>query len=101
LRTRSSRRGRSAEHERETAAKILALPDKQYGVIYGDPEWRFEVWNDATGLGASHEGRLSGPYLTFQRSWMLWDRAFGQFASTCRSSGSLASPYFSLRRATS
>jgi hypothetical protein len=32
--------------------------------------------------------------------WMLRDRAFGQLASTCRSSGNFMSPYFSMRRAT-
>jgi hypothetical protein len=31
LRAKQERRD---AHERETAAKILALPDKQYGVIY-------------------------------------------------------------------
>jgi hypothetical protein len=44
--------------------------------------------------------RLSFPYLTLHRSWMLCDRAFGQFASTCRRSESLASPYCSMSLAT-
>ncbi|HZZ25595.1 MAG TPA: hypothetical protein VFE60_24930 [Roseiarcus sp.] len=50
---------RRAAHERETAAKILALPDKQYGVIYADPEWRFEVWNEATGSDRSAANHFS------------------------------------------
>ena len=36
---------------------------------------------------ADHESRLSAPYLTRHRSWMPCDFAFGQLASTCRSSG--------------
>ncbi len=42
---------RRAERERELAAKITALPDKRYGVILADPNWRFEVWSRETGLG--------------------------------------------------
>ena len=36
-----------AKHERELGAKIRALPDKKFGVILADPEWRFETWSDA------------------------------------------------------
>jgi N6-adenosine-specific RNA methylase IME4 len=39
-----------AARERALAAKIRALPDKRYGVIYADPEWRFEPYSRATGL---------------------------------------------------
>lgn len=41
---------RRAERERELAAKQSALPDKRYGVIYADPEWRFEVYSRDTGM---------------------------------------------------
>ncbi len=41
---------RRAERELALAGKILALPDKKYGAIYGDPEWRDEVWSRETGL---------------------------------------------------
>jgi N6-adenosine-specific RNA methylase IME4 len=34
-----------AKRERELANKITALPDKKYGVILADPEWRFETWS--------------------------------------------------------
>jgi N6-adenosine-specific RNA methylase IME4 len=34
-----------AKRERELADKIMALPDKRYGVILADPEWRFETWS--------------------------------------------------------
>jgi hypothetical protein len=39
-----AKQARRAERERALAGRILALPGKRYGVIYGDPEWRDEVW---------------------------------------------------------
>jgi len=36
-----------AEKESALAGKITALPDKRYGVILADPEWRFETWSPA------------------------------------------------------
>jgi hypothetical protein len=36
---------RRAVRETELAAKQTALPDKRYGVIVADPEWRFEPWS--------------------------------------------------------
>lgn len=41
---------RRAERERDLAAKQQALPNKRYGVIYADPEWRFEVYSRDTGM---------------------------------------------------
>jgi N6-adenosine-specific RNA methylase IME4/ribosomal protein L12E/L44/L45/RPP1/RPP2 len=38
-----AKKERRAEREKDLAEKIRALPDKRYGVIYADPEWRFEV----------------------------------------------------------
>jgi N6-adenosine-specific RNA methylase IME4 len=43
---REKRKGR----EQALGSKILALPNKRYGVILADPEWRFEVWSRETGL---------------------------------------------------
>jgi N6-adenosine-specific RNA methylase IME4 len=34
----------------QQAASNLALPQKRYGVILADPEWRFEPWSRETGL---------------------------------------------------
>jgi N6-adenosine-specific RNA methylase IME4 len=34
-----------ADKEVALAGKIQALPDKKYGVILADPEWRFETWS--------------------------------------------------------
>ena len=45
-----AKRDRRAERERELAAKIVALPDKLYGVIVSDPEWKDEVWSEETGM---------------------------------------------------
>lgn len=41
---------RRADRERDLAARQTALPDKRYGVIYADPEWRFEVYSRDTGM---------------------------------------------------
>ena len=42
----AAKRTRRQERERELGAKITALPDKRYGVIYADPPWRFEVFDE-------------------------------------------------------
>lgn len=34
------------KREKELAGKQRDLPDKKYGVILADPEWRFEVWSE-------------------------------------------------------
>jgi N6-adenosine-specific RNA methylase IME4 len=39
-----------AKNEAHLAAKILALPDKHYGVIVTDPEWKDTVWSEETGM---------------------------------------------------
>ena len=41
---------RRAERELTLAGKILALPDKKYGVISRIPSGRFDVWSRETGL---------------------------------------------------
>ena len=42
-----------AARETELSQTQLALPDKKYGVIYADPEWRFEVYSRDTGMDRS------------------------------------------------
>jgi hypothetical protein len=44
--TYDSRKAKRDERERELCDKILALPDEKYGVIYADPEWKFEFWSE-------------------------------------------------------
>jgi len=39
-----------AVRELELAKVQLALPQKRYGVIVADPEWRFEPWSRETGM---------------------------------------------------
>jgi N6-adenosine-specific RNA methylase IME4 len=41
---------RRAQREIELGARIRALPDKRYGVIVADPEWRFEPYSRVTGM---------------------------------------------------
>lgn len=41
---------RRAEREAELAAVQSALPDRRYGVIVADPEWRFEPYSRETGM---------------------------------------------------
>ena len=50
---------RRAERELALAGKILALPDKKYGVILADPEWRFETWSRETGLQRAPDNHYS------------------------------------------
>lgn len=49
--TRAKRKKRErAKRERELAKKIKALPEQRFGVIYADPEWRFEPYSRKTGM---------------------------------------------------
>lgn len=48
-----------AERERETAAKISALPDQRFGVIYADPEWRFEPYSRESGMDRAPENHYA------------------------------------------
>jgi N6-adenosine-specific RNA methylase IME4 len=41
---------RRADRERALAGKIIALPDRRYGVIVADPEWAWEPWSRETGM---------------------------------------------------
>jgi hypothetical protein len=44
-----AKRERRRAREVELGAKIMALPDRRYGVIYADPEWHFEPYPRVTG----------------------------------------------------
>ncbi len=44
-----------AEKEARLGAKQRALPERRYGVIYADPEWRFENWSEETGMDRAPE----------------------------------------------
>jgi N6-adenosine-specific RNA methylase IME4 len=45
-----ARRAHRAQKEIELAAKIRALPERRFGLIYSDPPWRFEPYSRETGL---------------------------------------------------
>lgn len=47
--TETKQRARAAR-EAALASTILALPDKQYGVLLADPGWRFEPFSRETGV---------------------------------------------------
>lgn len=49
----TDKKARREAREKELTARILALPDKRYGVIYADPPWRFEPMSRDTGLDRS------------------------------------------------
>jgi N6-adenosine-specific RNA methylase IME4 len=48
-------RARRKQREEELAGRILKLPQKRYGVILADPEWRFETYSDAGKTNTSAE----------------------------------------------
>lgn len=41
---------RRANREKVLAAVQLSMPNRKFGVIYADPEWRFEVYSRDTGM---------------------------------------------------
>ncbi|WP_169453489.1 MT-A70 family methyltransferase [Pleomorphomonas oryzae] len=44
---------RRIEREQQLGAKQCALPDKRYGVIIADPEWKYLAWSAETGSDRS------------------------------------------------
>jgi N6-adenosine-specific RNA methylase IME4 len=47
---RTTKAERRAKRELELSSKQVALPNKRYGVIVADPEWRFEPYSRETGM---------------------------------------------------
>lgn len=43
------------QREAALASKIIALPDRRYGVIYADPEWKFKTYSEEGKLETSAE----------------------------------------------
>ena len=71
-----AKRDRRAERERELAAKIVALPDKLYGVIVSDPEWKDEVWSEETGMD-----RAAANHYPVSREEVIKSRPVGKLAA--------------------
>lgn len=46
----AAKKVRRAEKEARLGARQRALPDRRYGVIYADPEWRFEPFSRVSGM---------------------------------------------------
>jgi N6-adenosine-specific RNA methylase IME4 len=46
----AEKRERRRQRELDLAAKITALPDRKFGVIYADPPWKFEPYSADTGM---------------------------------------------------
>ncbi|MCX5581339.1 MT-A70 family methyltransferase [Kaistia terrae] len=46
----AEKKAKRAGREAALASRQRALPDKRYGVIYADPEWRFEPYSRETGM---------------------------------------------------
>lgn len=46
----AEKKARRETREAELGARQRALPDRRYGVILADPEWRFETWSRDTGM---------------------------------------------------
>lgn len=51
----TSKREARALREASLGARIVALPERRYGVIYADPEWRFEPWSRESGMDRAPE----------------------------------------------
>lgn len=51
--TAIDKKERRANRERVLGECQQTLPDKKYGVIVADPEWRFEPWSRETGMDRS------------------------------------------------
>ena len=47
------KKARREKRERDLGRKQRGLPQKKYGVIYADPEWRFEPYSRETGMDRS------------------------------------------------
>lgn len=46
----AEKKARRVEREVELATKQRALPDRKYGVLYADPEWKFKPFSADTGM---------------------------------------------------
>lgn len=49
----AEKKSRRAAREIELGAKQMALPEARFGVIYADPEWKFETYSEETGMDRS------------------------------------------------
>jgi N6-adenosine-specific RNA methylase IME4 len=57
--TTAEKAAKRKAREQEVAARIIALPERKYGVIYADPEYRFEPWSRETGMDRAADNHYS------------------------------------------
>lgn len=51
----AEKKAKRAKREQALAGKQKALPDQKFGLIYADPEWRFDVYSAETGMDRAAE----------------------------------------------
>lgn len=61
------------EREAELATRITALPDKKFGVILADPEWRFEPYSRDTGMDRAADNHYPTSALDEIKERPVWD----------------------------
>lgn len=64
-----------AKKEADLGAKQRALPDKKYGVIYADPEWKFETWSE------NGQDRAAANHYMVNATSEIMKREVGQIAA--------------------
>jgi N6-adenosine-specific RNA methylase IME4 len=63
-----SKRAQRSQRERNMGETQLALPEKKYGVILEDPEWRFEFWSEKGKTNSSADNHYSTSSLEIIKS---------------------------------
>jgi len=71
----AEKQARRTEREVELGARQAALPDKRYGVILADPEWRFEPYSRASGMDRAADNHYPTSDLADIRARLVGDIA--------------------------
>lgn len=67
----AEKKEKRAEREAELGRRQLAAPDRIYGLILADPEWKFKAWSEETG----QDRAAANHYPVTETSALLRDRA--------------------------
>jgi N6-adenosine-specific RNA methylase IME4 len=70
--TTAEKKARREARELELATRIRALPDKRYGVILADPEWRFEPYSRDTGMNRAADNHYPTSPLNVLAARPVW-----------------------------
>jgi N6-adenosine-specific RNA methylase IME4 len=68
IQVRADKKARRVHRERELGIKQQALPERRYGVILADPEWRFEPWSRESGMDRAADNHYPTSTLEVIRS---------------------------------